>query len=285
MKKTLLLILAALLSASCEKVNLSDEEKTDTKMMKNVRMCVSGDFGSPAFTRSLEANGVELTDLWIFDYVGDELVRIIHQTDEDDDFGEPNVLMEYATHNLYFVASRGLNPSVDEESCTITWSNVRDTFWSSLEMEVDESSASDVYVTLERVVTKLKLNVNDKVPSSLVSLSVTAEEWNNGIQYITCEPVTSDGDAIRIDVPSSYQGTTGSLSFSVFSISGAGEWKTDVTVAAKDVSNSTISSVLLSDVPLKANRATVYSGNLFTSGSTFAISLNDTWLSDKVLSW
>lgn len=285
MKKTLLFMLVALLATSCEKVVLSKDEGTEGKIMKNVRVHVNGDFGSPTFTRALEADGKEMTDLWIFDYMGDELVQTIHQTADDVDFGEPNVLMEYGDHDLYFVASRGLNPEVDDVDCTITWSNVRDTFWQKLEMDVDESSTTEVDVTLERVVTKLKLNVNDKVPSSLVSISVTPEEWSYVLQYITCEPVVSDGSPITIDVPSSYQGTTGNLSLSVFSLSGTSEWTTDVTVAAKNGSNGTISSVHIEDVPLLANRATVYSGNLFTSGSTFTLSLNDTWLSDKVLSW
>lgn len=285
MKKTFLLIFAALLAASCEKVNLSDEEKTDTKMMKNVNMRVNGDFGSPTFTRSLMADGKEMADMWIFDYVDGELINTIHQTADDSNFGEPNVLMEYGNHDLYFVASRGLNPDVDDVEHTITWSNVRDTFWKAITMNVNSTSATEVDVTLERVVTKLKLNIQDKVAADLVNITITPEKWNYGIDYISGEPASVDDSQISIDVPLSYAGTTGNLSVSVFSLSGTSEWTTDVTVTAKNSSNSTISSVHIDDVPLLANRATVYSGNLFTSGSTFTLSLNDTWLSDKVLTW
>lgn len=285
MKKTFLLIFAALLAASCEKVNLSDEEKTDTKMMKNVNMRVNGDFGSPTFTRSLMADGKEMADMWIFDYVDGELINTIHQSADDSNFGEPNVLMEYGNHDLYFVASRGLNPDVDDVEHTITWSNVRDTFWKTITMNVNSTSANEVDVTLERVVTKLKLNIQDKVAADLVNITITPEEWNYGIDYITGEPASVDDSQISIDVPLSYAGTTGNLSVSVFSLSGTSEWTTDVNVTAKNSSNYTISSVHIDDVPLLSNRATVYSGNLFTSGSTFTLSLNDAWLSDKVLTW
>ena len=264
---------------------LAEDEGTEGKILKNVRVHVNGDFGSPTFTRALEADGKEMTDLWVFDYMGDELVQTIHQTTDDTDFGEPNVLMEYGDHDLYFVASRGLNPEVDDVEHTITWSNVRDTFWKTITMNVNSTSATSVDVTLERVVTKLKLNIQDKVPAGLVNITITPEEWNYGIDYLTGEPASVDDSPITIDVPSSYVGTTGNLSVSVFSLSGDSEWTTDVTVAAKNGSNGTISSVHIDDVPLLANRATVYSGNLFTSGSTFTLSINDTWLSDKVLTW
>ena len=285
MKKTLFFVMVALLATSCEKVVLSEDEVTEGKTLKNVRVHVNGDFGSPTFTRALEADGKDMTDVWVFDYMGDELVQTIHQTSDDSDFGEPNVLMEYGSHDLYFVASRGLNPEVDDVEHTITWSNVRDTFWKTITMNVNSTSATEVDVTLDRVVAKLKLNIQDKVPAGLVNITITPEEWNYGIDYITGEPASVDDSQISIDVPSSYVGTTGNLSVSVFSLSGDSEWTTDVTVAAKNGSNGTISSVHIDDVPLLANRATVYSGNLFTSGSTFMLSLNDTWLSDMVLSW
>lgn len=284
MKKTLFFVMVALIAASCEKVVLSDEG-ISTKMVKNVNMRVNGDFGSPTFTRSLMADGKEMTDLWVFDYVNGELVQTIHQTADDSDFGEPNILMEYGEHKLYFVASRGLNPDVDDVEHTITWSNVRDTFWKAITMNVNSTSATEVDVTLERVVTKLKLNIQDKVAAGLVNITITPEEWNYGIDYITGEPASVDDTPISIGVPSSYAGTTGNLSVSVFSLSGDNEWTTDVTVTAKNSSNGTLSSVHIDDVPLLANRATVYSGNLFTSGITFTLSLTDVWLSEKILTW
>lgn len=285
MKKTLLFMLVAVLATSCDEVVLSEDDDISTKMMKNVNMRVNGDFGSPTFTRSLMADGKEMTDMWIFDYVDGELINTIHQTADDSDFGEPNVLMEYGNHDLYFVASRGLNPDVDDVEHTITWSNVRDTFWKTITINVNSTSATEVDVTLERVVTKLKLNIQDKVPAGLVNVTITPEKWNYGINYITGEPASVDDSQISIDVPSSYVSTTGNLSVSVFSLSGTSEWTTDVTVTAKNSSNITVSSVHIDDVPLLSNRATVYSGNLFTSGSTFTLSLNDAWLSDKVLTW
>lgn len=287
MKKTMLLVMAAVLGASCEKVIIMEEDDSDdSKHYKNVRISVNGDFGTPTFTRAaLSADGKDMTDLWMFDYVGDELVQSIHQTNEDADFGEPNVLLSYGEHSIYFVASRGANPDLDEDAHTITWSSVKDTFWNQLDMEVNESSATDVDVTLERVVTKLKLNVNDKVPDALISITVTPEEWNYGMDYITGEPVSDDGCPITIGVPESYHGTTGDLSLSVFSISGSNEWTTDVSIVANGSGNSTLASISIKDAPLLANRATVYSGSMFSGGGKFTVSLDADWLSDKVLTW
>ena len=40
------------------------------------------------------------------------------------------------THHLYFVASRGVTPTVDNDAKTITWATVRDTFWKHYELTV-----------------------------------------------------------------------------------------------------------------------------------------------------
>ena len=98
MKKYLLLLLAGAL-VSCQKVSLYDEaEEPGTK---TVTFKVNGDFGTPTFTRaSLSADGREMTDLWVFDYMGDECVQSVHQDSGDDDFGEPSLSLAYGAHHM-----------------------------------------------------------------------------------------------------------------------------------------------------------------------------------------
>ena len=61
-----------------------------------------------------------MTDLWVFDFVGDDMVQQVHQTAER--WGEPTMPLTMGTHHVYFVASRGVSPVVDGQ--TITWSSV-----------------------------------------------------------------------------------------------------------------------------------------------------------------
>ena len=67
------------------------------------------------------------------------------------------------------------------------------------------------------------------------------------------------------------------MSFSIFGMSDAEEWPTDVTIEAKNADGNILGRVVLSDVPFKRNRTTEYSGSLFTNNGTFSITLDDEW--------
>ena len=80
-------------------------------------------------------------------------------------------------------------------------------------------------------------------------------------------------------------GTTGNLSASFFTVSSDDEWTTNLTVTAVNGNNVILGTASITAAPFIANRATAYSGNLFSNMNAFTISLNDTWLSDEVLTW
>jgi len=281
MKKYLIPLLAFTMTA-CQKVSLYDEEMPATK---TITFNVNGDFGRPTFTRAtLSADGKDMTDLWIFDYIGDECVQILHQTSNDEDFGEPSMSMTYGQHHLYFVASRGSDPDVDDEEHTIVWSIVRDTFWQAAEITVGNSTATTQEVELIRKVAKLKVTINDRVPVGCSSLTITPDSWYYGIDYINGTMTFDDCSPISVTIPNSYIGTT-NLFASFFTISDASEWTTDVTISSSGSGNSVLGSVSIDDVPLKANRSTNYSGSLFSGQKPFLITLDEEWMDDVVLTW
>lgn len=285
MKNYLLMAFAVAVFTACEKLSLP--ETSEEPESRTITFSVEGDFGKPTFTRgTLSADGRDMTDLWIFDYIGDECVQIIHQDDGDEDFGEPAVTLSLGAHSLYFVASRGSGAVVDDVEHNITWSSVRDTFWKDLAVVVTKDSETDHSVSLDRVVAKLKVAINDRVPDGCASLVVTPETWFYGLDYIDGTAVAESDDPITIAVPVSYIGTSGgTLNASVFSVSDATEWNTDVTIAAKTSADAILGTATINNAPLKANRATLYSGNLFSSSHSFLMTLSDEWLDDKVLTW
>lgn len=286
MKKYLLLLLAGAL-VSCQKVSLYDEEETaEEPETKTVTFKVNGDFGTPTFTRSaLSADGREMTDLWIFDYVGDECVQTIHQDSGDDDFGEPSLSLAYGFHHIYFVASRGTDPDLNEDDHIIVWSSVRDTFWQDYEVTISRTSDTEHDVTLDRMVSKLKVTVNDRIPEGCTKLIIEPAKWYYGLDYTDGSMAWESNDEISVSIPSNYIGTTGNLSASFFTMSSDDEWTTNLTVTAVNGNNVILGTASISNAPFVANRATAYSGNLFSNMNAFTISLNDTWLSDEVLTW
>ena len=130
MKKVLLLAVAVAMLTGCSKDVTEIEAGA-----KRVAFDVQGNWNSPVFTRgSLSADGKEMTDLWLFDYVGGELVQTLHQVSADADFGTPAPTLSYGEHRIYFVVSRGASPVIN--GTVISWGSIRDTFWKSMAVSV-----------------------------------------------------------------------------------------------------------------------------------------------------
>lgn len=285
MKKHLLMALAVAALTACEKLDVPESEISGDESSsvvegktKKFTFTVKGDFGT-AFTRGyLQADGKDMTDLWLLDYVDGVLVQQLHQSNEDDDFGTPTMNLSYGTHHVYFVASRGTTPTLNTESHMISWSTVRDTFWKDYEVSVVATSNGNRAVTLDRVVTKLRVTANDAVPMGVTTFSVTPAVWYYGLDYVSGEPVMPvENQSVVVNVPSSYAGTSGEMMVSVFGFSGSTEWTTDVVLDAKNGGSETVGHAVIEEVPLKRNRMSDYTGPMFGSGGLASVSLNTEW--------
>ena len=102
-------------------------------------------------------------------------------------------------------------------------------------------------------------------------------KWYAGLDYLTGQPADMrDSEEMSVAVPDSYVGTTG-MAVSFFGFSSATEWTTPLTVSARDADNDIIGLVNVMAAPFMANRATEFSGALFSTSGTFTITLNDEW--------
>ena len=277
---------ALIVAASCEKPVIptdetSGEEETTTTATKKFTFTLKGDFSDewkPVTRGYLQADGKDLTDVWVLDYMDNTLVQQIHQSDNTaEDFGKPVLNLKYGSHHIYFIASRGQGAELDTDAKTVIFSKVLDTFYKDYEVSVVSSSNGNRSVTLDRVVTRLRLTFTDAVSTETSTITITPDTRYYGLDYLTadpCEPKTAQ--ATSLTIPDTDKGKTG-VQVSIFSFSQADEWKTDVTITAMDANNQTISSVKLMDVPLKANRITDYAGPLFGSEGAMSMSLNSTW--------
>lgn len=297
MKRIFILLAAVMTLTACENAMPEENEQEIEGGGKKFTFTVKGDFGSPIFkepdadasgsvanTRSayLAADGQDMNDLWVFDFVGDSCVQHVHQVKDDDDFGTPSMKLACGTHHVYFVASRGKDALLDTYNRIITWDKPSDTFWKDYEVTVVNTSNGNRAVSLDRVATKLKITISDEVPAGIASIGITPATWYFGINYVTGAPAGVVGSSERvISVPSSYVGTSGQLSVSIFGMSSVTEWSTSVVISAKYGNGDVIGSASISSAAFKANRATEYTGELFKKSASegFSASLNTTWLS------
>lgn len=249
---------------------------------------ITFDFGSNAFalhamTRA-SLSELTMTDLWIIDYMGEELKQTIHQTSTDTGFGTPTLSLEYGEHTFYFVASRGSDPVVDTDAATIVWSAVRDSFHGSLTLNVQPSSGSTQAVSLNRCVGRLRITATDVVPNGAAKLVVSPSSWYYGLNYKTGEAVSSGAAPLFVNIPDSYIGTT-NLSASFYTISGASAWQVAVTVSLVASDESVIGSVTVPEVPILRNHITSYAGGIVGAGRSMTIGSDDEWVEDDSVNW
>lgn len=298
MKKSVFILFAAFALVACEKdafTYSSDEVDVETHtdgLTKNFTFTVKGEFEAATFkapmrraTSYLTDSGNEMTDLWVYDYMGGTLIQSVHQEVGDENWGKPKMSLAYGEHHIYFVASRGADPVVNQEDHIISWGTVRDTFWKDYEVNVVSTSNGNRAVTLDRVATKLRIVIDDEVPAACASISLTPEKWYYGIDWVTGNAVTAKRQPITVNVPESYVGTIGEIAVSVFGLSSANEWTTNVSVTASDLGGETIGSASIVGAPFKRNRATEYHGSLFGSAGSMVVSINNDWDDSVTGTW
>ena len=282
MKKLLMAMAAAAMLLSCEKEEGLTGRTTEADSMKAKTITFTfGEILHKAMTRGTLADA-SITDLWLFDYMGEELKQTVHQSSTDEGFGSVAVTAETGDHSFCFVASRGTGSTVS--GGTITWERPSDTFWAKTPLTVTPQTATAQSVELQRVATRLRITITDEVPATLSKLTITADTWHSGINAMTGEPTAAAARTSTISVPASYAGTTGQLITSIFGICGD-DYTTNVSVTASDANGQAITSVSLVDVPMKRNTTTSYSGPLFTRQPTFTMSAADAWNTDITATW
>lgn len=284
MKKKMMALASALMMLSCTSDEPQNEQPTGWES-KTITFTFGDVLTQHAMTRA-DITSLDLTDLWMFDYIGEELQQTVHQSNTDQGFGVLSASMGYGEHTLYFVASRGTTPTTDTDARTITWVKPSDTFWATASITVSPSSASSQAVTLGRVATRLRISVNDEVPDGAAKFVITPSQWYYGIDYTTGSGIAPSANQPReVNIPSSYIGTSGQLAIAIFGFVPSADWQTDITAALKASDDSTIGSVTLENVTLNKNITTAYSGGILGTAKSFTLSADDAWGDEDVHTW
>ena len=286
--------------SACEKVDVMNENGSgENEGVKEIVMHVGGiawsyedsgicdapSYGSrrDAATRALEANGEAMKELWVFDVIGDSCALVCKQTEVDDNFGSVAMKLSYGNHRLAVVCSRGEGSDVDVSNGRIAWEKVRDTFWNVVDCDVAKTGSTDISVTLKRVAARMRVTINDVIPSDLKTISISGEPWYKGIDAKTGEAIgglsSIEGvtDVSSLAVPSAYVGTEKKLAVSLWIMSKGEEWTEDVTVKMLGKNGDVLSQSLCNGVPMQRNRVTNVTGYFLSGGASGNILLDDSW--------
>jgi hypothetical protein len=184
------------------------------------------------------------------------------------------------------VASRGATPALDTDAKTIAWATVRDTFWKDYAITISAgTSGGRRAVALDRVVTKLKVVFSDAIPTGSATFNVTPTAWYYGFDYTTGEPITATSNrTVTVNIPNTSIGVTGE-SVSIYGLSSATEWTTDIALDCKDAENGVIGSATITAAPFVRNRVSEYTGPLFGDNGSMTLSLNTDWSTSYTGTW
>lgn len=276
---------ALMLTASCTK---QQEDETPVNMeltfeewlpTKTLTFTFDGDLRETARTRAT-LQELNITDLWLFDYIGDELRQTIHKTES---FDALTLSMDYGEHTICFVASRGSDPTVTAP--TISWIKPSDTFWATVTMDVQPSTSTSQSVTLRRVATRLRICFDDEITEQMARLEVEPMTWYYGLNVLTGEGTDARQQVRSVTIPASYVGTTGQISTSFFGLSPSEYWQTDISVKLIGSEESVLGSVILPSARFIQNMTTVYSGGLTGTKRILSVSVDDEWMDDDTHVW
>ena len=293
MKKIFMMAFAVAVITACEKsepmVQVNANVHIDTTPPADhvtITFACQGFEMQPFGTRAeLKADGKALTDLWVMDYIGTSLAQQLHQVSTDEDFGTPTLNLSVGSHHIYFIASRGSGATLSTTDHTLTFTRVLDTFYKDYTIDVTATSNGSRSVTLDRIVTKLTTVITDAIHEGAATFNLTPEAWHYGIDYTTGLPISATpSQTITINIPASEIGVTNEH-LSIFGFSASDEWKTNVTLNCKKSDGTVIGTATLSDVPLKRNRITTYSGPLFSAEGLTTVSLSTDWLEEHTGTW
>ena len=270
------LAVAAILTAC----NSDDMHEADATSTTTITFSMTGDFRLTAhdFTRSLEADGKTMTDVWVLDYVGGVLQQQVHQTSADADFGTPTLSLGLGDHHIYFVASRGTGAILDTDAHTMTFTKVLDDFWKDYAITITGGTASGSRsVALDRIVTKLKVVFSDAIPTGAATFNVTPSVWHYGFDYTTGNPTAATASQnIVVNIPNASIGVAGE-SVNIYGFSGTTEWTTDIAINCKKNDDTVLGSATITAAPFVRNRVSEYTGPLFGDNGSMTLSLNTEW--------
>lgn len=209
-----------------------------------------------------------LTDIWI--YEGNTLVK--HQTSTDADFGTPTVSLTYGSHDLTFVAANGDNPTTS--TGLITFGKPRECFAKQQTFAVTPGTNS-YSVTLPRIVSRLSLLIDDIIPQDAHTIRFV---FSRSVSVDLSTALGSTPGTMQADVVVTGNRGNANCVCNAYTICHTmDEYTTDLTIYALREDGSVLSTIPLTNVPLKANRTTQIQGTVFDKSGMSFISVQTAW--------
>lgn len=285
MKKTIIMAFAAIMAlTACQHYQLGEDETIKdgdvSKREKIFTFHVRGEFttgyedmGTRASVLLDGQNTAGITDLWVLDYQDGILMQQVHQVSTDAGFGAPKMALTYGHHDIKLVAAKGSEPLLTASA--LTWGRVKDTFVLDYPVDVVASSNGNRAPELKRAVGGVKLVMTDAVPANAQEIELTMLRSQTLMLPSLAASAVAASSVIN-EFPTSWVGST-NVTMTVYTLCPSDEMVTDIAVVILDNAGNSISEFTIDGVEIRKNRITTLSGEVFSRGNGFSVSIDDSW--------
>ena len=169
--KTLLLIIATLLFAACEKYVAEEGTQSESKVVDGNLVvkaeCVVTRAGETEEGQEALPLKDRFTRMTMVLYQNDVRVDYVNQTNTDEDFGTMSVDLEPGTYQLVVLAHSGQRSPTTTNCHKISFSAPLTDVFSYYGEVVVGKAANKITVQLTRAVAKIQLNITDDIPAAV----------------------------------------------------------------------------------------------------------------------
>ena len=157
----------------------------------------------------------------------------------------------------------------------------RETFVATQTVNVTSTADLNLTAELSRVVTRLKLQSTDNMPTNVAKVNIQVSAGGISFNPTTGLATVNTGFTNEITATS---GFGQSASFNTYFFLASDEQTVNVTITVLDASDNVLFNKTLTSVPMKRNRCTIVTGKLFSSSATAsAFTITADWLTDHVV--
>ena len=220
-------------------------------------------------------------EMAIYDASTLQLVDSIKTKSGDSGYGSFSASLPFGDYVVLFLGFDGSRQSIlkNIQSIGFTENNVPNLFHKVINLTVSPSSATSQDVTLSRAVAAFSIKSQGYIPTNLQTLTIVATGGGYKLNGQTGWAANVAQRTTNFNV-SAYAGKE-SVGVSVYSFLPSEDANMNFSVTATASNGEVLAQKDFSNVPMKINQRTIYTGSLFGDGTQtqdFNLSLeNDVW--------
>lgn len=286
----LLTAIFAVLFASCQKVDLSEDggrsDDANNVTFRIVRI-EETPFSSAKASRSQDIAQL-CTRINVAIYKNSERVKSISQKSGDKDFGTVSLSLDAGTYRVVILAhSQEKSPTMTDAEKIGFNSDMSDTFLWSEKVTVEDGGDNEVDVDMHRVVAKIRIISKDNVPNNVARLKFYYTGGSSTINALTGKGCVNSKQTVEYMISDDMKGKPATFEFYTFPKADNSTVKMEVT--AYDATDTKLGEMTITDIPVKVNTCASCEGDIFSSisggggsigssGTKFRLTTDDEWV-------